>query len=556
MENNRSFEFEQFKEVFELLGACVDDYLYVSDLRKDIFYLTPNALERFPLPGNQFDHYEEVMQTLIAPEDWRAVSLDVAEVTAGKKKLHDMVYRWKGIDGEDVWINCRGVAIFDEQGAPKYLIGCLNEVGKRQQADNVSGLLGETSLYAELEKAKDRKSGGFILRVGIDNFKEINENKGLEYGDMILRQTAVCIKEAIGDHMKLYRIVADEFVVIDNTAATFQQAKELYYSIVKNINRFIVANHYEVFFTISGGIVELGEISNQKPENLMKITEFALNEAKRVGKNQYYIFDMKDYDDFRHRKWLISVMRKSVNHDFRGFEPYYQPIVDIANNKTIGAETLLRFSTGESGMVSPKEFICLLEESGLIVPVGRWVLHQALKACKKVREYVPQFRVSVNISFIQVLKSDILADIVKALDMYDLPPQSLMVELTESGLFEENPRFQRFCKGIQEKGVLLALDDFGTGYSNFHYLYELSPNIIKIDRSFTYHAVNNENEYNLLRHMIEMTHGIDLKLCIEGIENEHELKKICTMKPDYIQGYYFGKPVQFDTFMKEFILEN
>lgn len=556
--DEQMISFEQFKTFFRMMSPCIDDYLYIHDTVEDVFLISSNALERFDLPGESMSGFTSYLEKLVSPADYAEVMQDIGAVLSGQKAFHDMKYRWRGKNGEDVWVNCRGQAIFDQNKSARYFVGCLNEIGNRQKADNISGLLSEASLYTNINNINDNTEDrlhGFVLRVGIDNFKEINENKGLDYGDMILKQTADCIQKCIGEKQFLYRVVADEFAVVDFTDKTAEDAAELYRKIVQEIIHFIIDNHYEVFFTISGGIVDLDGVNNQKADHLMRITEFALNEAKRSGKNQYYIYDSEDYDAFRHKKWLTSVMRKSVNHGYRGFEAYYQPIVDMNSNHTMGAETLLRFSTGESGMVSPKDFIGLLEESGLIVPVGRWVLHQALQACKKIRETIPEFRVSVNVSYVQVLKSDILGDIIKALELYELPPNSLMVELTESGLFEENVRFQRFCEGIQKMGVLLALDDFGTGYSNFHYLYELNPNTIKIDRSFTYQAIQNENEYNLLRHMIEMTHGIELKLCIEGIETEEELAKIGAMQPDYIQGYFFGKPCPYEKFMEDFVVQ-
>lgn len=249
---------------------------------------------------------------------------------------------------------------------------------------------------------------------------------------------------------------------------------------------------------------------------------------------------------------MIRTMRKAVNQNFEGFETYFQPIVDIKSHKLVSAETLLRFHDGDR-MVSPAEFIPLLEESGLIIPVGRFVLHQALKACKQIQEFIPDFRISVNVSYIQVLKSDMLADILSAIHTYDIKQGSLVIELTESGFLEWDSNFRHFCEGLKKGEVPLALDDFGTGYSNFHYLYNLSPDTIKIDRSFTLKALNNSYEYNLLQHMVEMTHSINLKMCIEGIETEQELEKISKIGPDYIQGYFFGKPSPLAAFIDSYV---
>ena len=198
---------------------------------------------------------------------------------------------------------------------------------------------------------------------------------------------------------------------------------------------------------------------------------------------------------------------------------------------------LLRFNSEETGFISPVEFIPLLEESGLIIPVGRWVLEQAMIACSEIQKFIPEFKVSVNLSYIQVLKSDVLSDILYYMDKYHLQRGSLLIELTESGFLESDDNFIKFCEGLKEHGIPLALDDFGTGYSSL--------NMLKM--------MKNEYEYNLLRHMSDMTHSIDLNFCIEGIETKEELDKICGIDPDYIQGYYFGKPSPFHQFMDDFI---
>jgi EAL domain-containing protein (putative c-di-GMP-specific phosphodiesterase class I) len=169
-----------------------------------------------------------------------------------------------------------------------------------------------------------------------------------------------------------------------------------------------------------------------------------------------------------------------------------------------------------------------------------------------MQDTIPGFKVSFNISYIQVLKSDVLTDIVKGVKEYDLDPSLLIVELTESGFIESNDRFLSFCQGLKDNGVSLYLDDFGTGYSNFHYLADIAPKTIKVDRTFTLKALKNTYEESLLKHIIDMVHGIKLEMCVEGIETEEELTTISRLGPDYIQGYYFGRPCPKGEFMERF----
>ena len=181
------------------------------------------------------------------------------------------------------------------------------------------------------------------------------------------------------------------------------------------------------------------------------------------------------------------------------------------------------------------------------------MLHHALELCHDIQMKVPDFRISVNISYIQVLKSNIISDILQVIEQHQVDPSKVIIELTESGLLLADSRIAKLWNRLKEKGIQLALDDFGTGYSNFHYLNDLHPEIIKIDRSFTVKAVENEYEYKLLSLMSDMVHGMDVKVCVEGIENQKELEKMLKVSPNYCQGYYFGKPCNYQEFRSSFI---
>lgn len=187
--------------------------------------------------------------------------------------------------------------------------------------------------------------------------------------------------------------------------------------------------------------------------------------------------------------------------------------------------------------ISPVEFIPLLEETGLIIPAGKWMLHQAISTCSRWQKYIPNFRININLSYVQVMKSRVLTEILTALRLYGLEPSAVGIELTESGYLDTNTHFQKLWDGLKKNGVLVILDDFGTGYSNLHCLGDLRPNYIKIDRSFTLKALNNQYEHDLMTQIITMTHKLDLTICVEGIETEDEFAKISELDPDYIQGF-------------------
>lgn len=553
-ENKREGLLEYFNDIVDILAPCMYDYLYLWDFDDDYYCISPAAYERFMIPSSRFHDVTPSLKDCVYSGDWESLQRDVDRIfTEPDFNFHNLQYRWLDRNGENVWINCRGHVIRNEEGRPLYLMGCINEIGNKQKADNVSGLLGESSFKDEIKNIELSGSSGFILRVGIDSFKEINENKGLDYGDMVLRKTAECINGVLLPEQKLYKIVADEFIVIDFGGRNEESAKKMYNRICASISSFIRDNHYEVFYTVSAGIKCFSSLDDVSYSELMKLSEFALNEAKNGGRNKCYVYSEEDYNAFLGKKNLIRTIRRSVNNNFEGFEAYFQPIIDLKSGKITHAETLLRFKSDKTGPVSPASFIPLLEESALIIPVGAWVLGQAANACAEIRRHIPDFKISFNLSYIQVLKSNALEEILSSLDTAKLEPGSIIVELTESGFLEANDNFTAFCEGLTSYGIPLALDDFGTGYSNFHYLYNLNPSIIKIDRSFTMKALKNDYEYNLLQHMSDMTHSIGSKFCIEGIETKEELERISSINPDYIQGYYYGKPCPLGEFMDKFV---
>lgn len=343
------------------------------------------------------------------------------------------------------------------------------------------------------------------------------------------------------------------FIILDLSGGDVEDAKLLYRKIRQTITNFVEENHYSAVFTISGGILECDRTTDCSYSMVMKLSEFALNEAKHQGKNRCYVFAQEDYEKFLRKKELAQILQQSVYQNFKGFEAYFQPLFFAETGKLYGAEALMRFQCDKYGMISPAEFIPILEETGLIIPAGRWIMHEALKACKRIQRYIPGFRININISYIQIMKSNIIHEVVAAISAYDISPSNVVLELTESGLLESDPRFSKLWMKLKEKGVHLALDDFGTGYSNFHYLYDLRPDIIKIDRSFTSKAMQNEYEYNLLSLMSGMVHNLDLKICVEGIETAEEQDRINLLSPDFAQGFYFGRPCPYQQFCDTFV---
>ena len=359
--------------------------------------------------------------------------------------------------------------------------------------------------------------------------------------------------EALNIGEEVYHVSADEFMVISYLTDDEIDGKELYERIRKNVDAFIEKTHYQTVFTISGGVLSCKKMSGMEYEELLMLSQFALSQAKLLGKNQVYFFEEADYEKFLRSRSIISTIRESIASDFEGFEVYFQPIIkDSDDSHPHGAEALLRYTLPSGERLSPAEFIPLLEESGLIIPVGKWVLQEAMNFCLRVQKVIPEFAVSVNVSYVQVIKSPFVVEFFRLLNEHEMSPASIMIELTESGELDDSLQIQKVWNNLREIGVNIALDDFGTGYSNFMNISAMTPNVVKLDRGFTLKALKNEFERKLMASVIQLVHGLGLKICVEGVETEEELNYIRALGPDFIQGFYYGRPCPADEFFEAF----
>ena len=519
--------------------------------RSDAYFITESATKRFSLPAALFHDVTENLRRVVHPDDFPMLQADLQQLLSGVKAEHELRYRWLGKDGTAIWIICRGRVLQNAEGRPWLMLGCINEIGQKQKADNVSGLLGASSLQERLRQLRAPKAG-FVMRIGIDDFRIINERLGVDYGDTVLRQVAQCIESRLLPGQSVYRVIADEFLILDLLGDDPEENKELYYNIRQEVEQTIAGHNYEAVYTISGGIVDMQDMQKADYEEIMRLSEFTLGQAKRLGKNQVYLFSQTDYDAFLRSRAISRSLRKAVSNDFAGMDLYFQPLVYTDTEQLYGAEALLRYQMPDGEHISPVEFIPILEESGLILPVGKWIIHRAADMCKACRKKYPDFRVSINLSYIQLTKSPVFIEVMDALQETGLPPDALIMELTESGYLENSINVQKVWQRFKEAGVQIALDDFGTGYSNLQNIGRFNPDIVKIDRSFTLRAMQHSYERQLLSHIINMVHSIHLRIVIEGVEEREEQQQVMQLGSDFIQGYYYSKPCSREEFFEKY----
>lgn len=545
--------FDDYCKMIQTVAPCMDDYLYFYDLEQDLYYISEKALDRFAIPANLFSDVANTHRLFVYKDDVEKLVEDLKRMESGEQDEHNLEYRWIGKNEEVIWINCRGRLIKDKYGKPVYMIGCVNEIGAKQTADNISGLKDSSNIERKMDEICKKEAHAHILYLGIDDFKSINERFGVVYGDYILKKVADCIVSSLSPGQSVYRVVADEFLITDFYSIEDKDAVELYERIRTKIDEFIEEREYEAIFTISAGIVACNDVEELDYAKLIKISQFALNQAKERGKNQAYLFKMFDYNEFIRKREILRSIRASIADSYSGFEMYFQPIMRTADDSMpYSAEALLRYRMENGKNISPVEFIPILEESGLIIPVGKWVMNQAMSFCKKRQGIYPDFKVNINVSYVQVLKSPFINEFFYLLREYGLSPSSIVIELTESGQVVDSPQIHKVWEHLRNHGVNIALDDFGTGYSNLLYISDMSPNIVKLDRGFTLKAMKSPFESQLMENTIQLVHSIGLKVCVEGVETQEELDRIYGIGADYIQGFYYGKPCSRKEFFEKF----
>lgn len=524
-------------KLMEAISKSMDDFLYIFDIQNSKLELSEAAVDRFMIPGRFLDD----PLSAVYEEDREMLMKDLSEVAAGKEKTHDLHYRWIDKEGRPVWINCRGVVVDDDEGNPAYLVGCLNETGNQQRADNVTGLLGESEFRAYLYSQKEPISAGFLMHISIDDFSGINSSCGYDYGDYVLKRVADCMKECISDQQRLYRLVGDQYIIVDLRSHSMEDAAQLEKKISKKIYEFIVSEQYKAVFTVSAGAID-ARFALEGYEECRRKFDFSLRYAKAMGKNSFYSFQQEDYNAFLRKEKIISALRCSIAEQYKGFNVYYQPIMDCATETITGAEALMRFTMdSEEGpeVISPIEFIPLLEETGLIIPAGKFVLKEAAKMCCEIRRFIPGFQMNINVSYAQIAGGNVEDDIIETIKEHALDPANICVEMTESRLIDMTIPFIRFRHKLKDSRIRFAIDDFGTGYSNLHCINDIKPDYIKIDRDFTAKAMNGQRDYELLKSIITMIHSVNAKICIEGIEQGEWRQEMEKMGADSLQGYFY-----------------
>ncbi len=382
-----------------------------------------------------------------------------------------------------------------------------------------------------------------VLFIDLDLFKVVNDSLGHEAGDHLLIAVADRLQKAIRPQDTVARFGGDEFMILLEDLPDEATAHAIAEQILEDMRVTEKINGYEIIVTASIGVA-FNRGGADSTTDLLRYADAAMYQAKREGKGRYHIFDGRTGISLLERFELEQELRRALDQD--EFRVYYQPIISLSNSSVIGMEALIRWEHPRLGMIAPAQFIHTAEETGLIVPIGMWVLEEA---CRQVqlwqqeRKGQPPLELSVNLSAKQLQQSDLVLQIAQILRTTKLNPMSLKLEITESVAMNDAEGTLTRLHELKELGVKLAIDDFGTGYSSLSYLKRFPVDTLKIDRSFVSGLGQNAEDTAIVQAVVTMAHTVGLTVTAEGVETTEITSFLQTLGCDLAQGYYFAKPL-------------
>ena len=410
--------------------------------------------------------------------------------------------------------------------------------------DMLTGLKNRYALLKQVgEMIADRQPKPFsMLYIDIDEFSFFNNKMGQRIGDKLLSALGERLVRYQDDFTTVGRWGSDGFVIIKEKDASRKEICSFADQVVAEVSEaaFYIEGHV-LNVTVSMGIVLFPEDGRQI-EEFLKHAELSLKKAKELGKNRWVAYDEELTRELKEKEKLEQDLERALRCN--EFELYYQPQMDLKDMRIIGFEALLRWPAPGQGAISPAQFIPLAEQTGLIIPIGQWVISQAASFAKELMdEGVEQIKVSVNVSPIQLFQKDFTQMVKLTLAKHQLPSGYFGLEVTESVLIERFEQVVRSLKALKEEGIVIALDDFGTGYSSLSYLQELPLDVVKIDKSFLDDMAVSRKKQGLVNSIIQLSHQLDLKVVAEGLEERVQLELLKEAGCNWGQGYYFSRPL-------------
>lgn len=481
----------------------------------------------------------------------------IREALARKESVR-VVLRNKRKNGEVFWNDLRIDPVSNGDGEITHFVGVINDITEARHYerrlhhlahhDPLTGLANRTLLQDRLRQAiENAKRGGFMLALAfldLDNFKHINDNFGHDAGDAVLREIAQRLRENVREEDTIARMGGDEFVLVICNPASHERIAELIERIRRSVMAKVEVKGRDILPGTSIG-VSIFPDDGDSPEKIMRAADAAMYHAKTLGKNNFQFYST-DLNQIVHEHLMLEA---NLSRAIREHEMVldYQPKVDLRSGKVVGAEALVRWRHPVEGVIPPDRFIPVAEETGLIVPLGDWVIDEACGALKAMEALgVKDFVIAVNLSARQLRQRQFAERLGATLRRHGVDPRSLELEVTESQLMDHPDEALDALGQLKALGMRLSIDDFGTGYSSLSHLQKFPVDVIKIDRSFL-GDVGHDGHLVITRAIIALGHNLKLKVVAEGVETREQIAFLREHDCDQMQGFYFSPALPRET---------
>ncbi len=482
------------------------------------------------------------------PEDRQALIDHISAVRADPSQ-HNGKRDWRHLkaDGTQITVNIYAHNLVYEQKQATFM-AIIDVTERRAQEnytrhlahhDSLTGLPNRQSFRTLLDDALRRpspaKPGSAVVLVDIDNFKEINDTLGHPVGDLLITAVAERLARNMREHDSVSRLGGDEFAMILDHIAKPEDVEHALDRLMRDFRApfDIDGNHISVDFSAG---VTLVPRDGSESDAILRNADMALYRAKADGRGRYRFFEPQMQLHVTRRRTLKDDMQRAFKEE--AFEIHYQPLVDLRSGRTIGFEALLRWNHPDRGLISPAEFIPMAEETGLIVPLGAWVLE---RACIEAATWREDLTLAVNLSPVQFESGDIAGSLVSALELSGLAPERLELEITESVLLGRSGDNLKVLNRLKQAGTSIVMDDFGTGFSSLSYLSRFPFDKIKIDRSFVSGLGAESKNVEICRAVLALGKSLNMKVLAEGIEAKEQVDILCALGCTDGQGYYYGR---------------
>lgn len=554
-------------ERYALAAAGTNEGLWDWDIETgEIYYslrwLTLLGLEPGTIGTNSDEWFSRVHR-----DDLRALLSAVYEHIEGTAPHFENEHRMARADGSYVWVMSRGIAL-RESGRAFRMAGSMTDISARKKVeeqlihnafhDDLSGLPNRALLMDRLshsiKRSMRRESRPCsVVFIDLDQFKVINDSLGHFSGDRLLVAFAIRLQRAVRPGDTVARLGGDEFVVMLEDVSDLSGTLVVADRIISALKEPFTIDGQEFFVTCSMGIVPTS-LGYERPEEIIRDADAAMYRAKSRGRAQYHVFESGIRTNAISRLSLDRDLRQAV--DRAAFRVHYQPIVHITEGAPIaGFEALIRWEHPGRGLVLPSEFIPLAEETGLILPIGTFVLEEACRQTQAWNQALgANFQISVNLSPRQFDETDLLKDVERTLKRSGLAPANLCLEITEGIIIRSAQKAHQILNDVRSLGVGVSLDDFGTGYSSLSYLNAFPITSLKVDRSFVMHVDKSGKHLEIVRAIVDLGRKLGLTTVAEGVETAEQLAALQQLNCGRAQGYYFAKPLaaeQIETLLRD-----